>query len=85
MFMPQIRPELELCEFSARGVEFLLETRELRFIPWRSVASMAVLAGAQMAVGGVLVCTGFGATVGMGIITEGAADVFNAYRAYRTR
>lgn len=85
MFMSNIRPELELCEFSARGVEFLLETGERRFVPWRSVISMGFLAGAQMAIGGVLVCTGFGATVGMGIITEGTADLFNAYRAYSTR
>ncbi|CAF5035230.1 unnamed protein product, partial [Rotaria sp. Silwood1] len=39
----------------------------------------------QIAVGAALICTGFGATVGMGLVTEGAADLFTAYRAYSTR
>lgn len=38
-----------------------------------------------MAVGGVLIASGFGSTVGMGLLTEGAADLFTAYRAYSTR
>ncbi len=38
-----------------------------------------------MIAGGILIATGFGATVGMGLITEGAADIFTAYRAYSTR
>ncbi|CAF4318070.1 unnamed protein product, partial [Rotaria magnacalcarata] len=38
-----------------------------------------------MAVGGILIASGFGATVGLGLITEGAADFFTAYRAYSTR
>jgi hypothetical protein len=38
-----------------------------------------------MAAGVVLIATGFGASFGMGLITEGAADIFTAYRAYSTR
>ena len=36
-------------------------------------------------VGVCLIPTGFGATVGMGLITKGAADLFTAFRAYKTR
>lgn len=83
--MDETRPVLELSEFAARGIEYLLEINEKRFIPWRSVIAVGALAGIQMAAGGVLIATGFGATVGMGLITEGAADIFTAYRAYSTR
>ena len=38
-----------------------------------------------MAVGGFLVATGFGSTLGIGLIAEGAGDLFTAYRAYSTR
>jgi hypothetical protein len=85
LFMDETKPILELSEFAARGIEYLLEINEKRFIPWRSVIAVGVLAGIQMAAGGVLIATGFGATVGMGLITEGAADIFTAYRAYSTR
>jgi len=47
--------------------------------------AIGAIASIQMAAGGFLVATGFGATAGMGLITEGAADVFTAYRAYSTR
>ena len=63
----------------------MLEIVERGFVPWRSVISVGLLAASQIAVGVVLTCTGVGATVGMALITEGAADVFNAYRAYRNR
>jgi preprotein translocase subunit SecA len=85
MFMDENKPTIELLEFSARGIEYLLEINEKRFIPWRSIVTVGAIAAVQMAVGGVLVATGFGATVGMGLITEGAADIFTAYRAYSTR
>ena len=85
LFMDETRPVLELAEFAARGIEYLLEINEKRFVPWRSVIAVGALAGIQMAAGGVLIATGFGATVGMGLITEGAADIFTAYRAYSTR
>ncbi|CAF2079443.1 unnamed protein product [Rotaria magnacalcarata] len=38
-----------------------------------------------MAVGGIFIASGFGATVGLGLISEGAADLFTAHRAYSTR
>ena len=38
-----------------------------------------------MGIGFALIATGFGATVGRGVITEGAADIFTAYRAISTR
>ncbi|CAF4465845.1 unnamed protein product [Rotaria sp. Silwood2] len=83
--MNDSKPDLELSEFSGRGIEYLLEISEKRFIPWLSIASVAILGVVQMAVGAVLICTGFGATVGMSLVTEGAADLFTAYRAYSTR
>ncbi|CAF3169263.1 unnamed protein product [Rotaria sp. Silwood2] len=83
--MNDSKPDLELSEFSGRGIEYLLEISEKRFIPWLSFASVAILGFVQMAVGAVLICTGFGATVGMSLVTEGAADLFTAYRAYSTR
>jgi hypothetical protein len=49
------------------------------------VVAVAILGGLQVALGGVLIATGFGATVGMGLITEGVSDLFTAYRAYSTR
>ncbi|CAF3851124.1 unnamed protein product [Rotaria sp. Silwood1] len=85
LFMSDSKPDLELSEFSGRGIEYLLEISEKRFIPWLSVASVAILGVVQIAVGAALICTGFGATVGMGLVTEGAADLFTAYRAYSTR
>lgn len=85
LFMDEAKPTLELSEFAARGIEYLLEINEKRFVPWRSVISVGALAAIQIATGGVLIATGLGATVGMGLITEGAADIFTAYRAYSTR
>jgi len=38
-----------------------------------------------MAVDGILIATGFGANVGMELITEGTVDLITAYRAYSTR
>ena len=54
-------------------------------MPWRSIAIVGLLSAIQVAAGVALVCTGFGSTVGMGLITEGVADLFTAGRAYFTR
>ena len=78
-------PTLELNECIARGIEYMIEINEKRFIPWRSVITVAVLGSLQIIAGGVLIATGFGASVGMGLITEGIADMFTAYRAYSNR
>jgi len=75
----------ELNEFTAKGIEYMLEINEKRFIPWWSVTAVAVLGSLQILVGGILICTGFGASVGMGVITEGLADMFTAYRAFSNR
>ena len=78
-------PTAELNEFIAKGIEYMLEINEKRFIPWKSVISVAVLASLQILLGGILIATGFGAPVGMSLITEGLADMFTAYRAFSNR
>ncbi|CAF4463410.1 unnamed protein product, partial [Rotaria sp. Silwood2] len=85
LFMNELRPDLELSEFSGRGIEYLIEISEKKPIPWFSIAAVTSLAIIQMTVGVILTTTGFGATIGMASITEGAADLFTAYRAYHTR
>ncbi len=76
---------MELSEFSERGIEYLLEINEKRFIPWRSILSVGVLASIQMIAGGVLTASGFGANVGIGLMAEGISDIFTASRALITR
>ncbi|CAF1216401.1 unnamed protein product [Rotaria sordida] len=85
LFINELRPDLELSEFFGRGIQYLLEINEKNFIPWLSIATIGAIAAVQMAVGGVLIGTGFGLTLGMGLITEGAIDLFTAYGAYRKR
>ncbi|CAF1334065.1 unnamed protein product [Rotaria sordida] len=53
LFMSQLRPNLELAEFSGRGIEYLIEINEKKFIPWTSIASICALASIQMAIGGL--------------------------------
>ncbi|CAF2102630.1 unnamed protein product [Rotaria magnacalcarata] len=78
-------PTVELNEFTAKGIEYMIEINEKRFVPWRSVIAVAILGSLQIIAGGVLIATGFGSTVGMGLITEGIADMFTAYRAFSNR
>ncbi|CAF4874808.1 unnamed protein product, partial [Rotaria sp. Silwood1] len=85
LFMSQLRPNVELAEFSGRGIEYLIEINEKKFISWTSIAIICALASVQMAVGGLLIASGFGATLGMSLVTEGGADLFIAYRVYSTR
>ncbi|CAF1377167.1 unnamed protein product, partial [Rotaria sordida] len=85
LFMNESMPKLELSEFSERGIEYLLEINEKRFIPWRSIAVVTMLAAIQMAVGGALIATGVGGTIGMGLITEGLVDLVIAGTALYTR
>ena len=70
---------------SLRGYEYLLEMNEKGFVPWWDVTAVLALAGLQMVCGTALIATGIGANVGMGMITEGATDIFTGYRAYRSR
>ncbi|CAF3841999.1 unnamed protein product [Rotaria sordida] len=44
LFMSQLRPNLELAEFSGRGIEYLIEINEKKFIPRISIASICALA-----------------------------------------
>lgn len=46
---------------------------------------MCLLSAIQMAAGFAMIYTGFGSTVGMALIAEGAADLFTAAKAYSTR
>lgn len=79
------KPEGELNELAARGIEYFLVVDEYPPIPWRSICTVGLLASVQMATGAALVTTGFGANVGMGLITEGATDLIVMGRAYSTR
>lgn len=72
-------------ELVQRGLVLMPEFMEKLFVPWRSVISIGILASVQVAAGGILICTGFGATLGMGLLTEGMADFTTAYRVYSTR
>ena len=85
LYMKGAIPTMELAEFAAKGIEHILEINEKQFVPWRSVIAVAILGTSQVILGGVLIATGFGSTVGMGLITEGLADMFTAYRAYSNR
>ncbi|CAF3416542.1 unnamed protein product [Rotaria sp. Silwood2] len=75
LFMNESMPQLELSEFSQRGIEYLLQINEKGFIPWRSIAVVVMLAAIQMGVGGALMATGVGGTIGMGLLTEGLVDL----------
>ncbi|CAF4759998.1 unnamed protein product, partial [Rotaria sp. Silwood2] len=85
LFMNISMPKLELSEFSERGIEYLLEINEKGFIPWRSIALVTMLAVTQMIVGGALIATGVGGTLGMGLITEGIVDLAIAGTAVYNR
>lgn len=85
LYMADCLPVIELHELSSRGISLIVTFNERKFVPWISVAGVATLALAQTIAGGALICTGFGATVGMGLITEGMADFMTAQRIYSTR
>ncbi|CAF0762503.1 unnamed protein product [Brachionus calyciflorus] len=85
LFMNNFIPSNELIEFSVKGIEYLLDISEKRFIPWRSICIVAALGTLQVIAGGILIATGFGASIGMSFISEGLADMFTAIRAYSSR
>lgn len=85
LYSGQKVPEVELNELVARGLGFTLDLNEKKFIPWWSLVTLCSLASVQISVGAFLVATGFGYTVGMGVITEGVADLATAGRAAYTR
>lgn len=77
--------DAELADLDARGLQYTLELNELNFIPWRSICILATLSAIQMSAGAVLIASGYGASVGIGLVTEGVVDLAIAYRAYNTR
>ena len=85
MYMKTAIPDFELAEFAVKGIEYLIEINEKRFVPWYSVIAVASLGTLQVVIGGILIATGFGATIGMSLISEGLSDLLYAYRAYSTR
>jgi len=85
LFMKSATPTRELNEFATKGMEYILEISEKLSIPWMSVGAIAALGVGQVVIGGWLMCTGYGSTVGMSLVTEGLADIFIAYRAYSKR
>lgn len=85
LFMKNSIPTYELNEFTSKGIEFIIQMNEKLFIPWRSVCIVSGLAFGQVLLGGILMCTGFGTSLGMGIVTEGLSDALTAYKAYSSR
>ncbi|CAF3845426.1 unnamed protein product [Rotaria sp. Silwood1] len=85
LFMNDARPDLELAEYSARGIEYILQTSEKGFIPWLSIGILTCIATLQIGLGALFITTAFGASLGMNVITEGVADIFYAYRTSRSR
>jgi hypothetical protein len=85
MYMKNEAPIMELGEFGVKGIEFLIEINEKAFIPWRSITTVALLTAVQTTIGVGLVCTGFGATIGMSFVSEGISDSLTVFNAYRTR
>ena len=85
LFMKDSMPEIELAEYAARGIEYIIEISEKKFVPWTSFSLLSILASSQIVLGGLLIVTGFGATVGMSFISEGIADFSSSYRIYSTR
>lgn len=62
-----------------------MTVNEKKPIPWSSVIGVGLIAAAQVAFGTAMICTGFGASFGMGVITEGVSDGFTALRIIQTR
>ena len=85
LFMKDSMPEIELAEYAARGIEYIIGISEKMFVPWTSFSLLSILASSQIVLGGLLIVTGFGATVGMSFISEGIADFSSSYRIYSTR
>lgn len=83
LFLDNFKPA-ELSEFYSRGIEYLLEIKEQQFVPWWTIVTLGVLATIQIGLGETLIATGFGATVGSSLISEGVSDTITAFKAYRT-
>lgn len=85
IFLKEDKPLREISEFNDRGFEYLIEIGERNSVPWKSMAFVAVLGAIQIIAGAFLVPSGLGSTYGMGLLTEGLADIFYAGTLYTTR
>ncbi|XP_055355082.1 uncharacterized protein LOC129600552 [Paramacrobiotus metropolitanus] len=85
MFTHSQVPLQEIRELSARGILLLVSFNEKQFIPWISLFSVCGLASVQAVAGGLLITTGFGASLGMSLVTEAMSDLTTAHRIYTTR
>lgn len=85
LYMKGTIPSLELAEYASKGIEYTIEINEKKFVPWRSIFMVASLGILQIVFGGVLMATGFGASIGMGMITEGISDMMTASIGYLRR
>ena len=85
LFMEKIRPNLELSEFAARGIEYVLEINEKRFIPWRSISILAFIGALQLFAGALLMAPGLGFTYGMSLMTETFTEGIMIYKAHNNR
>ena len=66
LFLKEHRPTSEIEEFNERGIEYLIEVSEKKFIPWLNITAVCVIGAIQVVAGVALVYSGFGATVGIG-------------------
>ncbi|KAL4473568.1 hypothetical protein ABPG74_022432 [Tetrahymena malaccensis] len=85
LFMSESKPALELQEFAARGIEYLLEINEKKFIPWLNLLAVGLSATIQLAAGVYMIGTVYGFQIGIGLINEGAADILTVQNIYSTR
>ena len=79
------KPREELMLMSKRGVNKLVHLTEKGHVQWRSILAVCGLAALQIGVGIFLMATGIAATAGLGLISEGAVDLYTAYRGYKSR
>ena len=77
-FTSSFVPLDELKELAERGFHLVVSFQECAPIPWRTVTTIALIATVQTVAGAAFVCTGFGVTLGIGLIMEGMSDYLTA-------
>ncbi len=83
LFTLGIRPDIELAELAARGIEYQPKIGEIKLIPIWSVGFLTLTAAAQIT--GGIYATWIGASpIGMSLMGEGASDLLNLYTACTT-
>ncbi len=83
----KISPAISISEYKAIGYIFIFDLLEKNPLPWKAMSIVSLAAVLQIAAGATLmVCTaGFGASVGMGLVTEGVADILRIINAGYSR